>query len=424
MMRVFELSTRVQSIGRGTGSDASRKPRSATAAAAYRACCVIACEREGVTHDYTRKQGLEACAIVLPDGAPAWAADRAALWNAAELRERNGKRGKNAGLFKKDAKTAREFMFAFPAELSAEGRFAAAHRVARHMADTHGVAADFVIHRPGRNGDERNYHCHMMITTRRMTPAGLTVKTREWDDLKSGAALGKAWRAFVAQTLNDGLAAEGKDNAVFVEHRSLKARGGGRLPTRHQGVRRTNRQRRQTQQDRQTWARSARAEQHDSHAREVAALNGRQGDALLHKLDDLAARERQGIEDIRDALARADAADRPPEGLNRLFQTATGAARRGDLERQARAAQRRAAAAQQIAALKESLRAERAAYMREQINERARLAERHRQEDRQLARAVTARVAFDRAAETESRRRDSQEPVRQHIRKDREFGLN
>jgi hypothetical protein len=30
---------------------------------------------------------------------PRWAHDRAKLWNGAEMRERNGKRGKNAGAF-------------------------------------------------------------------------------------------------------------------------------------------------------------------------------------------------------------------------------------------------------------------------------------------------------------------------------------
>src|SRR5271165_5874205 len=100
IVRIFELSTHVQSISRGDD-------RSATAAAAYRACCVIECQREGKTHDYTRKGGHEAGEIALPDAAAAWGRDRAKLWNGAELVERNGKRGANAGKFKADAKSAR-----------------------------------------------------------------------------------------------------------------------------------------------------------------------------------------------------------------------------------------------------------------------------------------------------------------------------
>ena len=118
-MRSFELTTRITGISRGDG-------RSATAAAAYRACCAIECEREGRTHDYSRKGGLEASEIVLPEAAPSWAKDRGRLWNNAELVERNGKRGKNAGKFKADARTARDVLFTFPAELSAAGRLNAA----------------------------------------------------------------------------------------------------------------------------------------------------------------------------------------------------------------------------------------------------------------------------------------------------------
>ena len=194
--RIFELSTRVQAIGRNDGTsrrhgwakrrDGTTRPpkpsRSATAAAAYRACCVIDCDREGRTHDYTNKAGLEASEIVLPADAPAWARDRAKLWNAAEFRERNGKRGANANSFKANAQTARDLMFTFPCELSAAGRLNAARIIARHLVDTHGVAADFNIHEPGREGDSRNHHCHLLMTTRRMTADGLGEKAREWDE--------------------------------------------------------------------------------------------------------------------------------------------------------------------------------------------------------------------------------------------------
>ncbi len=149
-MRVFELSTRVKSISRGEG-------RSATSAAAYRACCAIECEREGRIHDYRRKRGLEAAEIVLPSEAPQWAADRARLWNAAELRERN-KDSRAKTKDKANAQTAREFFYAFPVELSAAGRLRVAQTIARQLADTYGIDADFAIHEPGSEGDTRNYH--------------------------------------------------------------------------------------------------------------------------------------------------------------------------------------------------------------------------------------------------------------------------
>ena len=69
-MASYHLS--VKTIKRSAG-------RSATAAAAYRAGCEIACEREGRVHDYRRKLGVEDSFILAPDEAPDWAQDRQAL---------------------------------------------------------------------------------------------------------------------------------------------------------------------------------------------------------------------------------------------------------------------------------------------------------------------------------------------------------
>jgi hypothetical protein len=396
-MRTFELSTRITLLKR-------RKGRTATAAAAYRACCVIECDREGRTHDYTRKRGLEASQIILPKGSPEWAADRAKLWNAAEMRERNGVRGKNARAFKPDANTAREFMFTFPAELSAAGRLKVAETIARHFADTHGVAADFAIHQPGKDGDQHNHHCHLLTTTRRMTAKGLTEKAREWDVLKTGSILSKKFRAFVADTMNDAIAEEGKAKLVRVEHRSFKARGSSQVPTRHRGVARTNIKRKEQKRTREAWERANRKDQRARHAKELAALKTRQEFALTSKLGQLAERERFGIEAIRKQLARDQANDRAPAGASRLFQIATGQAMRSDFDRAARSAERLATVEHAIGELKASLQAERSKYADAQVNERSALTDRHRAEDRQLRQAVTLRADFDRAAEVEARR--------------------
>jgi hypothetical protein len=164
MQRTFELSTHMKAVSRSTGtsdrrgwakrgvrSNTPKHSRSATAAAAYRACCVIECDREGRTHDYRRKRGHEAGAIVHHRGAVArWLHDRMKLWNGAEMVERNGKRGKNAGAFKADARVARDCLFTFPAELSKAGRFDSAMKIARYLADNYLIGVDFNIHEPGQ----------------------------------------------------------------------------------------------------------------------------------------------------------------------------------------------------------------------------------------------------------------------------------
>src|SRR4051794_11407770 len=144
-VRVFELSTRLNVVQRSQGD-------SATARAAYRACCVIECQREDKIHDYSRKGGHEAGGIDLPEDAPAWAKDWAKLWNRIELSERNGKRGANAGKFRANAQTARDLMYTYPAELSKQGRLNVAQIVARHLVSTSRVAVDYNLHEPGKDG--------------------------------------------------------------------------------------------------------------------------------------------------------------------------------------------------------------------------------------------------------------------------------
>lgn len=307
-MRVYELTAHLQKISRAKG-------RTATAAAAYRSCSLIQCEREQTAHDYRSKAGLEASGIILPDGAPGWAADRTALWNAAELRERNGTRGTNAGAFKARAVTAREIMFGFPAELSAAGRLGVAESIARHLAATHQVATDFSIHLPGKDGDQRNHHCHMMLTTRRLTAEGLSEKTREWDDRRGGSATVTTLRAFVAETMNAALAHEGRAGIVHVEHRSHKARGTGSAPTRHQGPGKTNAARNRASRERTVWIKTTRERQAERQARERAALpSSGQG---ARELAERHAREDQQL--ARAITARVDR-DRTMEAVARHTQ--------------------------------------------------------------------------------------------------------
>ena len=166
-MASFHLA--VKTIGRSAG-------RSATAAAAYRAGVEITDERTGLVHDYTRKQGVEHSALVVPADAPAWANDRAALWNAAEQAET-----------RKNSTVAREYEIALPAELSAEARRELALGLAREISERHGVAVDVAIHAPGREGDQRNHHAHLLTTTRRI---GRVVASSVLNAL---AAIGPEW---------------------------------------------------------------------------------------------------------------------------------------------------------------------------------------------------------------------------------------
>src|SRR3546814_787580 len=169
-MASFHLA--VKAIGRSAG-------RSATAAAAYRAGVEITDERTGLVHDYTRKQGVEHSELMLPTDAPEWAADRERLWNAAELAET-----------RKNATVAREYEIALPVELSADERRELALGLAREISERHGVAVDVSIHAPGREGDQRNHHAHLLTTTRRLGPEGLGKRRASWTRSRAARSSG------------------------------------------------------------------------------------------------------------------------------------------------------------------------------------------------------------------------------------------
>ncbi|PLY39462.1 conjugal transfer protein TraA [Janthinobacterium sp. ROICE36] len=212
-MAIYHLS--VKQISRSAG-------RSSTAAAAYRAGCEIADKRTGEVHDYTRKGGIASTDMVLPDGAPEWAKDRSALWNAAEAAER-----------RKDACVAREFEVALPDELSPEERRRLAVDFAKEMANAEGCAVDVSIHAPGKEGDSRNHHAHILRTTRKVGPDGLTDKLNTEKAGRNRAADLDAVRTRWAVLTNERLRENGID--AQVDHRSLKDQGIDRIPTSHLG---------------------------------------------------------------------------------------------------------------------------------------------------------------------------------------------
>lgn len=212
-MAIYHLS--VKAISRSAG-------RSATAAAAYRAGVEITDTRTGEVHDYTRKRGIVSADLVLPAGAPEWAADRSALWNAAEHAER-----------RKDACVAREYEVALPSELPADARRALAVAFAQEMADREGCAVDVAIHEPSKGGDNRNHHAHIMRTTRQVGAEGLGAKLDTEKAGRNRAADLEAVRARWAELTNEHLRQHGIE--ATVDHRSLKAQGIDREPTQHLG---------------------------------------------------------------------------------------------------------------------------------------------------------------------------------------------
>jgi len=208
---IYHLSVKCMSRSRG---------QSATAAAAYRSAEKIRDERTGEIHDYGRKGGVLHRELVLPQDSPAWARQRERLWNAAEIAET-----------RKNSTVAREFEIALPSELKASERARLAVDFARAISTKHRCAVDVSVHRPGRGGDTRNHHAHLLCTTRRLGREGFTEKTRELDDAKTGEVV--YWREQWATLTNERLKERGVESRI--DHRTLEAQGIDRAPTVHKG---------------------------------------------------------------------------------------------------------------------------------------------------------------------------------------------
>ena len=216
-MAIYSLQ--IKAIGRSKG-------RSVVAAAAYHAGEKIGDDRSGVVWDFTAKRGVLYSEIFTPEGAPEWAKDRAELWNAAERAEDKSTRPEAA-------KTARDIIVALPHELTAEQRIEATRAFAQSLVERYGVAVDLAIHAPDRHSDDRNYHAHLLISTRRMNARGFDAKTRELDDLTRGPreieAIRKSWEWIG----NRALAMAGHDERI--DCRSYVDQGLDREPTVHLG---------------------------------------------------------------------------------------------------------------------------------------------------------------------------------------------
>jgi Ti-type conjugative transfer relaxase TraA len=232
-MAIYHLSMKPMSRSSG---------RSAVAAIAYRAAEKLTNERDGIEHDFTRRQGVEHAEIVLPEGIAAgtdWARERAALWNAAERAEA-----------RKDARVAREIEVALPHELTAAQRLELTREFSQSLADRYGVAVDFAIHSPHGHTDIRNHHAHIMLTTRKVGEWGLSEKSELELENKKLAALGlptthdqlRDMRIAWEQRSNTHLARAGLD--LRIDHRSHQERGLELEPTQHMGVHATQMERR------------------------------------------------------------------------------------------------------------------------------------------------------------------------------------
>lgn len=246
-MAIYHCSIKI--IGRSGG-------RSAVGSSAYRAGEKLEDKETGMTHDYTRKNGVVYNEVMLPNHAPAEYQNREKLWNEVQKVEKQN-----------NAQLAREIEVGLPREMSREQQIQCVRDYVQNNFAKEGMCADFAIHDKG-NG---NPHAHIMLTTRGIKENGKwdakekkvlardengeripvidpktgqqkirdrgakgiefvwkreTVKANDWNDRSRAEEWRKAW----AEECNKYLSQERK-----IDHRSYARQGIDQTPTIHEG---------------------------------------------------------------------------------------------------------------------------------------------------------------------------------------------
>jgi hypothetical protein len=221
---IYHLS--VSSLSRGYG-------RSACAAAAYRTASIIKDDYYGVTHDFARKSGVICSGII---GYPRLEDEtedelRTRLWNAAEAAEK-----------RKNSVVAREIRFALPHACEDGLRIILTEKYAKFLSEKYGVAVEYAVHAPSSEGDQRNYHAHLLFTSRPVDPETgefASRKDRQWnlpDSSKTVLDVRETWADIYNEFARFAELPE-------ISHRSHKDRGIDRIPGKHMGPARTALQR-------------------------------------------------------------------------------------------------------------------------------------------------------------------------------------
>lgn len=193
---------------------------SAVGGAAYRAGSRLVDDRTGLVHDYSKKKGVAASFMVLPDGVEPMS--RQQLWDAVEASEK-----------RKNSTVAREIEISLPYELDAPARQKLALGFTDWLVKKYGFAADISLHNPTKKNDAKNFHAHLYTSTRVLTQDGFSEKVRVLDAAKTGSLEIDRWREEWANRVNAALAENKIETRI--DHRSNAARGITDLPTRHEG---------------------------------------------------------------------------------------------------------------------------------------------------------------------------------------------
>jgi len=177
--------------------------------------------RTGQRYDFRKKGSAEAT------GLAGWNGTVDELSACAVFSEQRQKAVEGRGL-----------IIALPHELGRDERRRLVAEIAESLVKKFQVATAYAIHPPSDEGDQRNWHAHILMTSRRVV-AGTSLghKTRELDDLKTGGDHIEAIRVMVCTAMNTALRHAGYPETI--EHKSFARLGINQQPSRHKGEKHT-----------------------------------------------------------------------------------------------------------------------------------------------------------------------------------------
>lgn len=207
-------------------SGSSVTSRSVVAAAAYRSGEKLQDEKADKTFDYTRKNHVEAQAMLAPEQAKDWARDRQSYWNAVEDREK-----------RKDALLAKEAILVLPRNLSQEQRKEVVEGWANeNLVEKRGLVVDYAIHSPDASDGGKNYHAHVLYYPRSIAANGEFADKKltgyKTPNTVDGTKPRNEFRSSYQKHLNKASAANDNEQGKVIRFdlRSYKERGIDKIP--------------------------------------------------------------------------------------------------------------------------------------------------------------------------------------------------
>jgi Ti-type conjugative transfer relaxase TraA len=157
---------RVEIVGRASGGNACCK-------GAYNARTIVKDERTNITYNFSNRGDNVYHVMLLPDHADQKFKDIKVLMNEPERAERQ-----------KNSQLLRDIVLALPddKELTLQDRINITHEIIEEMAWVkNGLAVQVDIHKP--HDGEKNWHAHLLVTTRRFTEDGKELFNKKARDL-------------------------------------------------------------------------------------------------------------------------------------------------------------------------------------------------------------------------------------------------